>query len=191
MAGAFEDANGHVICDVMRLNNIPAIDDLDNLFAPDSDQGCAHPLRLILDPKQRVMHAAQPLDDSDTATELPITADADGKPYRSFWATATAPGRHQPYHSALVRIEPGSGIVARRDMFPGLPSEPCFVRRPDPRHAEDGWLLTIIHYPGRPAELWILEAETLKVIARLGIPIALPPGLHGCWANRRETFDGQ
>ena len=186
MAGAFEQPNGHVVCDVMRLDRIPAIDDLDNLFAPESSDGCAYPLRLILDPQRRRLHAAQPLDDSDTAAELPITAHADGSPYRTLWATATADGRHQPYHSALVRIEPGVGIVARRDMFPALPSEPCFVRRPDPRHAEDGWILTVCHRPGSTAELWILEAENLAVVARLGIPAALPPGLHGCWADRRD-----
>ncbi len=186
MAGAYEQPNGHVVCDAMRLDTIPAIDDLDHLFDPASSEGCAHPLRIILDPEGRVMHSAQSLDGSNTATELPIIAVANGDPYRSLWATATATNRRQPYHSALVRIEPGVGIVARRDMFPALPSEPCFVRKPDAKHAEDGWLLTVIHRPGAAAELWVLDAEQLDVIARLSIPVALPPSLHGCWANRGD-----
>jgi all-trans-8'-apo-beta-carotenal 15,15'-oxygenase len=186
MVGAFEEPSGRVICDIMRLDTIPAIDQLDELFAPNGQGGCAQPMRLILDPPKRMMHEVQRLDASHTATELPITAQSSGLPYRSFWATAASLGRRQPYHSALVRICPGQGIVARRDMFPALPSEPCFVRRPDCRHAEDGWILTVIHQPGRAAELWILDAETLSVICRLGLPVPLPPSLHGCWADRAE-----
>lgn len=184
-AGAFEDAHGHVVCDVMRLDGVPELDHLDTLFEPSSTSGCALPVRLVLDPRARVMISATQL--AETATELPVTAAANGLPYRSFWATASSLGRHQPYHSALVRIEPERGVVARRDMFPALPSEPCFVRSPDARHDEDGWLLTVIHRPGAAAELWILDAETLTIEARLGLPSPLPPGLHGCWANRPET----
>jgi len=185
LAGAFEQANGHVVCDLMLLDRVPDLDHLDELFEPGGDTGCALPVRLVLDPSTRVMVGATQLD--DTATELPITADADGRAYRSFWATAASPQRRQPYHSALVRIEPGRGVVARLEMFPALPSEPCFVRRPNARHPEDGWLLTICHHPGAASELWILDAETLAVEARLGIPTALPIGLHGCWAARAEA----
>jgi all-trans-8'-apo-beta-carotenal 15,15'-oxygenase len=185
-AGAFENAAGHVVCDVMRLDGIPELDHLDVLFEPSSTGGCAVPVRLVLDPRAREMVDAHQL--ADAATELPITAVSNGLPYRSFWSTATSPGRHQPYHSALVRIEPDRGVVARRDMFPALPSEPCFVRRPGARHVEDGWLLTVIHRPGAAAELWILDAETLSIEARLGLPIPLPPGLHGCWANRLDAL---
>lgn len=185
-AGAFEDAAGHVVCDVMRLDAIPELGHLDTLFEPSSAAGCALPARLVLDPRARKMIEVR--QTADTPTELPITARADGLPYRSFWATATSPGRRQPYHSAIVRIEPARGEVARRDMFPALPSEPCFVRSPDARDAEDGWLLTLVHQPGAPAELWILDAETLRTEARLLLPIALPPGLHGCWAGRVDTL---
>ncbi len=187
-AGAFENAEGYVVCDVMRLDKVPELDQLDALFEPSNTGGCALPVRLVLDPEARAIVDVRQL--AETPTELPITAGSNGLPYRSFWATATSPGRHQPYHSALVRIEPDRGVVARRDMFPALPSEPCFVRRPDARHDEDGWLLTVIHRPGAAAELWILDAETLTIEARLGLPIPLPPGLHGCWANRSETEPG-
>ncbi|MFN0246410.1 MAG: carotenoid oxygenase family protein [Kofleriaceae bacterium] len=183
-AGAFEDAAGRVVCDVMRLEKIPELDlaHLDALFEPSSTDGCAVPVRLILDPRSRVMVEARQL--ASVATELPITARSDGHPYRSFWATAASPGCQQPYHSSLVRIEPERGVVARCELFPAVPSEPGFVRRPDARHAEDGWLLTVVHRPGAAAELWILDAESLAIEARLGLPIPLPPGLHGCVADR-------
>jgi all-trans-8'-apo-beta-carotenal 15,15'-oxygenase len=187
-AGAFENTKGHVVCDVMRLDKIPELEHLDVLFEPSNSGGCALPLRLVLDPGARAIVDARQL--AGTPTELPITAASNGLPYRSFWATATSQGRHQPYHSALVRIEPDRGMVVRRDLFPALPSEPCFVRRPDARHDEDGWLLAVIHRPGAAAELWILDAETLSIEARLGLPIALPPGFHGCWANRPDTVTG-
>jgi all-trans-8'-apo-beta-carotenal 15,15'-oxygenase len=185
-AGAFEDSQGRVVCDIMLLDTIPAIDQLDSLFAPGGDGGCAQPLRLVLDTQKRVMYEARRLDDTMTATELPITAEPAGIPYRSFWATATSQGRRQPYHSALVRLQPNDGIVARCDVFPAMPSEPCFVRKPDAKHAEDGWILSVIHQPGSTAELWVLDAETLTVVCRLGLPVSLPPSLHGCWAYRHQ-----
>ncbi len=185
LAGAFEQPDGHVVCDIMQLDRVPDLERLEALFEPGGDGGCARPVRLVLDPKTRTMVGATQLDD-DTATELPVTADADGHVYRSFWATATSPHRRQPYHSALVRVEPGRGVVARCEMFPALPSEPCFVRRPGARHAEDGWLLTICHRLGATSELWILDAETLAIEASFGIPSALPIGLHGCWAGRAQ-----
>ena len=185
LAGAYEQPNGHVVCDLMQLEGVPDLDDLEDMFAPGSTGGGALPVRLVLDPEARVMVDAIELD--DTATEFPITAAADGRAYRSFWATAAAPHRRQPYHSALVRIEPGRGVVARRELFPALPSEPCFVPRPGARDAEDGWLLTICHRPGAASELWVLDAESLAIEARLGIPTALPLGLHGCWAARADA----
>lgn len=185
LAGAFEDEHGRVICDAMQLAGVPDLDHLDALFAPGGDGGCAVPIRLVLDPKLRRMVDSRQL--ADIATELPITAVANGVPYRSFWATAVPSDRRQPYYSSLVRVDTERGVAASCELFPALPSEPCFVRRPDASHVEHGWLLSVIHRPGSCAELWVFDAQTLQVEARLGLPARLPPGLHGCWASRATT----
>ncbi len=185
IAGAFEDDHGRIVCDALRLDGVPDLSDLDSLFGAGREGGLAEPLRLIIDPETRRVVQTHRL--GDVAAELPVTAVAAGQPYRSIWATAVVGGGRQPYHSSIIRFEPVIGEVARRDVFPAIPSEPCFVRHPEPRHAEDGWILTVIHHPGAAAELWVLDATTLDVVTRLGLPAALPPGFHGCWADRPDV----
>ena len=66
--------------------------------------------------------------------------------------------------------------------------EPIFVPRESTIDEDDGWILTIV-YDSKcdSSELIILDAKDLNLVASLGLPVRLPPGLHGSWST--QTLD--
>ena len=68
----------------------------------------------------------------------------------------------------------------------GFVSEPIMVPKEDSKHEDEGYLLTLIwNGSRRGSDLIILNSKTLEEIATYELPINIPHGLHGSWANEK------
>lgn len=66
----------------------------------------------------------------------------------------------------------------------GFVSEPVMVPRPGATAEDDGWVMVVVWNGARCAsDLVILRAGDLSEQAVLPLPLALPHGLHGSWAE--------
>ena len=105
----------------------------------------------------------------DLPVELP-TSIGEG-PERVVFATGAPPTRRQPYLSALVRHGPEG--VSMRDLTPDLPGEPMVC---------GDWLVVQVWMARTSStEVWVVDPNTLETVARLGVPVPVPPALHGAW----------
>jgi len=100
--------------------------------------------------------------------------------HRVLYATARTQLDGPPLLNGLVRLEPDSGEVVVRDLYPDLPGEPVFL--PGGPAEDEGWLASVVYRgaEGR-SELWLLDPKTLDTVARLALPHHLPPDFHGTW----------
>eukprot|EP00116_Pleurobrachia_bachei_P002594 sb/3462856/ len=65
-----------------------------------------------------------------------------------------------------------------------FPVEPVFVGRPGGRKEDDGVLMApVFNAITQDSELYIWDAESMKVIARLSSPIRIPWTNHGMWVD--------
>jgi all-trans-8'-apo-beta-carotenal 15,15'-oxygenase len=71
-----------------------------------------------------------------------------------------------------------------RDFAPDIVAPPLFVPRPGARREGDGWILTTVFVArSQRSELLVLDATTLRTVARAPLPHVLPPHFHGFWAR--------
>src|SRR5262249_50288027 len=86
-----------------------------------------------------------------------------------------------PRHTLIkIDVERRSAVVF--DRCPDLLGEPVFAPRPRAVDEDDGWILCRAHVPERgDNELLVLDARSMKLVARVRLPRGLPPGLHGSW----------
>ena len=64
------------------------------------------------------------------------------------------------------------------------PSEPLLVLRPGAGEEDDGVVLSVVLEPGKGESfLLVLDAKTLKEVARATVTGVLPFGLHGCFVD--------
>jgi all-trans-8'-apo-beta-carotenal 15,15'-oxygenase len=62
--------------------------------------------------------------------------------------------------------------------------EPIFVPRTGGEAEDDGWIMCIVYDSAVDrSQLVILDAKSMGVEAIIKLPFAMPPGLHGSWAN--------
>ena len=67
----------------------------------------------------------------------------------------------------------------------GFVSEPIFIPKPSLKKEDEGWVLCLIwNAEIKKTELIILDAEDMTLKCVLDIPIGIPHGLHGSWANK-------
>ncbi|MDB5603596.1 MAG: carotenoid cleavage dioxygenase [Bradyrhizobium sp.] len=62
--------------------------------------------------------------------------------------------------------------------------EALFVAKAGATHEDDGYLLELLMSDTK-AELLILDAKSMKELARLHLPQRVPFGVHSCWLNER------
>jgi carotenoid cleavage dioxygenase-like enzyme len=119
---------------------------------------------------------------NDTMIELP-RIDYDlvaGRPYRYVWGV----GRRAEggFLDCIVKIDVGTGETQtwwEEHCFPG---EPVFVAAPDRRGEGEGVLLSVVLDALRGHSfLLVLDAQTLKEVARAACPHLIPFGLHGAF----------
>jgi beta,beta-carotene 9',10'-dioxygenase len=124
-----------------------------------------------------------------TLAELPLELpridyeSRAGKPYRYVWGT----GQKTPgdFLDSIVKVDTASGN-ALTWFNPGLyPGEPVFVPSPSGKAEDDGVLLSVVLDIARDRSfLLVLEAASLKELARAEAPHAIPFHFHGNYFSR-------
>ncbi|XP_046674847.1 carotenoid isomerooxygenase-like [Homalodisca vitripennis] len=129
----------------------------------------------------------QPESFCDLGCEMPrFNYDYLGRPYRYFYAVSTDVELDNP--GTLIKVDTQTK-EHRTWSEPGVfPSEPIFVSSPDPKHEDDGVILSTLLW-GRGTEtqvgLLVLEAKTLQEIGRTVFQTqsAVPRTLHGWFTS--------
>jgi carotenoid cleavage dioxygenase len=60
--------------------------------------------------------------------------------------------------------------------------EALFIPKAEAKEEDDGYLVDLLMSDTK-AEFLILDAKTMKELARLHLPQRVPFGVHGCWLN--------
>ena len=86
---------------------------------------------------------------------------------------------------AIQKLDLSTGTAKTWSAAPrGFVSEPLMVRRPGAEREDDGWVMDLVWNGARAAsDLVILSADELAEVAVLELPLAVPHGLHGSWAE--------
>lgn len=139
--------------------------------------------RWTLDPLSGRVAAAR-LD--DRTVEFPRIDDTlAGRPYRYGYCTEVARRDGTDAFEALVRYDLVRDEARRWDPGPGRsPGEPVFVRDPEGRADDEGWVLTVVYDAGRDAsDLVVLDASGFggEPEAVVHLPARVPFGFHGSW----------
>ncbi len=139
--------------------------------------------RWRVDPVAKIM-TSTPLD--DLTVEFPRIDDAlAGRPYRYGYCTALRRVEGADTFTGLVRYDLVRDEARHWD--PGdaqAPSEPIFVRDPDGRADDEGWVLSVVYDPGRDAsDVVVLDASSFgkDPEAVIHLPARVPFGFHGSW----------
>jgi len=127
----------------------------------------------------------------DRYVELPRVDDTlAGREYRYGYCVEMS--RHDGTDSfdALIRYDLVRDLSARWDPGAGRsPGEPIFVRDPDGRSDDEGWVLSIVYDAGTDtSDLVILDASSFghEPEAVIHLPARVPFGFHGSWIPLAE-----
>jgi carotenoid cleavage dioxygenase len=171
---AFEDADGHVVIDVIRH---PKMFDRDRLGPND---GATRLDRWTFDLAAGVVKE-ETLD--DTYAELPrVDERLVGRPHRYGYAIAFGGPMH---HGGAVKYDLRAGTATHRSYGPDrFTDELVFVPRSPDAGEDDGWLLSYV-YDGATdrSDLVVLAADdfTGDPVATVHLPQRVPYGFHGNW----------
>ena len=183
---AFEDGADHVVVESIVYDDFPSI-------GPDVDfaqvdfeaipEGILHRCRLDLS-----RGTVQTERISERTCEFAmVNPDFQGSAARYAWmAVAERETGNDPLQ-AIQKLDLNTGESRVWSAAPrGFVSEPLMVRRPGGAAEDDGWVLDLVWNGARAAsDLVILDAQDLSEIAVLELPLAVPHGLHGSWAEQR------
>jgi carotenoid cleavage dioxygenase-like enzyme len=126
-------------------------------------------------------------DLDDRNVEFPRIDDTlAGRPYRYGYCTETARGAdHSEEWGGLVRYDLVRDEARHYEFGQGQdPGEPIFVRAPDGRSDDEGWVLVMVYDATRNAsDLHIIDASSFdgKPEAIVHLPVRVPFGFHGSW----------
>jgi beta,beta-carotene 9',10'-dioxygenase len=111
-----------------------------------------------------------------------------GKPYRYVWGTGVKmPG---DFLDQIVKIDGNTGCVVCWDEQGCYPGEPVFVPAPSRAAEDDGVLLSVVLDTGKDSSfLLVLDAATLKELARAEAPHAIPFHFHGNYLPNQAAGD--
>ncbi len=174
---AFDDGPG-VILDVCRYERT-----FDT--APGETIGSTLPTlqRWRVDPGA---HRVDVTDIDDRQVEFPRIDDAlAGRPYRFGYCVEAGRRDGADEFTGLVRYDLSRDEAVHRDFGPGTyPGEPIFVRAPDGRADDEGWVITVVYDAARDAsDVIILDASSMasRPEAVIHLPARVPFGFHGSW----------
>ena len=182
-ANGYEDPEGRVVLDGMRMDTLPPASAFQDLFAGrDVDLPPTFPTRYLIDLEKRTATRTRlGVSMADLPTIDPRHA---GRPYRHLWAIAGDHGAPDPFFHHVVHVEhAGAGTrETLRDFGEDLPGEPLFVPAPGATAEADGWVLTLVYrVREHRTDLHVLDPGTLATVCRLELPHHVPPGFHGTW----------
>ena len=184
-ANGYEDGEGRVVLDGMRMDTLPAASVLQDFFAGRAaDLPATHPTRFVVDPVKRTVTRTRL---SATFADLPtIDPRFAGRPYRHFWAIAGQRDAPDPFfhHVLHFDLDPRDARAETlRDFGEDLPGEPLFVPAPDATEEGAGWVITLVYrVREHRTDLYVLAPGSLETLCRLELPHHVPPGFHGTWA---------
>lgn len=185
-ANGFEDGE-RIVFDAYRMNSMPSAEDARKLMTGEPAH-FGHPVltRYVLDRRRGTVTEA-PL--SEVVGELPsINPAHSGREHRYIWSNGRAPGRHDPIFTAIARVDTVTGATTTTDLYPNMPGEALFVRRPGAQAEDDGWLLSLVYMSEtHHSELWVFDASDLSCVCRLALPHHVPPGFHGTFSEGAEV----
>jgi carotenoid cleavage dioxygenase len=105
-----------------------------------------------------------------------------GLEYRYGYAAAFAPGL--PVAEGFMKYDLQKDSAAYHHLHGGQGSEPVFVKDPDGRAEDDGWVLSYVYRPEEDrSEVVIIDSRAFDrpPIARIHLPVRVPAGFHGNW----------
>ena len=118
---------------------------------------------------------------SDTAVELPrINGRCTTRAHRYVWGVGVRSG----WYDDIVKVDTADGSTLSWHEPHQYPGEPVFVRRPGSTSEDDGVLLSVVLDAEREhSALLVLDASTLRPLARADVPHHIPHGIHGQFAR--------
>ena len=98
------------------------------------------------------------------------------------YAAAFAAGL--PVAEGFMKYDLDNNSSEFHDLKGGQGSEPVFVKDPNGRLEDDGWVLSYVHRPEEnKSEVVIVDSRSFdqEPIARIHLPVRVPAGFHGNW----------
>jgi carotenoid cleavage dioxygenase len=122
----------------------------------------------------------------DRSVEFPrVDGAVAGRPYRYGYCVENGRTDGVDTYDALIRYDRVRDESRRWDPGPGRsPGEPVFVRDPDGRSDDEGWLLSVVHDAASDrSDVVILDASSFRgePDAVVHLPARVPFGFHGSW----------
>ena len=180
---AYEDGD-HVVVDSIVYDDFPSIGPDDDFAQVDFDsvpEGILHRCRLDLS-----RESVQTERITERTCEFAmVNPSQQGRSARFAWmAVAEREIGNDPLQ-AIQKLDLSTGTAKTWSAAPrGFVSEPLMVRRPGAEREDDGWVMDLVWNGARAAsDLVILSADELAELAVLELPLAVPHGLHGSWAE--------
>jgi len=184
-ANGYEDAQGRVILDGMRMDSLPSAASIRALMSGEEVRiPPTVPTRFALDLRSGEV-IETPL--AETLADLPtIDPRRSGRSYRHFWSIAATPGQRTPFYHRVLHFTHAEGDSAAREIIrdfgEDLPGEPLFVPAGPNASEGDGFVLTLVYRAdAHRSDLYVLRADDLRTVCRLELPHHIPSGFHGTW----------
>jgi all-trans-8'-apo-beta-carotenal 15,15'-oxygenase len=123
--------------------------------------------------------------ESRTCEFAMVNPERQGLEARYCWMAVAERERGNDPLQAIKKLDLSTGAGRVWSAAPrGFVSEPLMVPRPGATAEDDGWVLCLVWNGARCAsDLVILDAASLAEVAVLELPLAVPHGLHGSWAQ--------
>ena len=178
----FVDPEGRIVVDVARYDDFQT-----NQFLQEVPSG--HPKtaalstlwRLRISPQTAAVEAAQQLD--SRSCEFPtVSPTVVGQPSHYTYLNARSDQcAITDLHDSLAYFDHQQETLKLSVLGEHFyPSEPIFA--PDPHHADQGWILSVVYDAQRHAsEVWIYEQTLSEPLCRVSLPSAIALGFHGTW----------
>ena len=180
-ANGYEDIDGTLVVDGLRMDRFPAGLSTDTMTHESPDQRAAGlPTRYRISP---ALGRVECETLSNYFVELPtIHPHYQGRPYRYTWGIAGDPHQKSSLLHGIGKIDTQQKTTQYLDLYPHLPGEPLFVPHPKGAAEDAGWLLTMLFDTEKKVnKLLIIEAADLRTVGELTLPQAQPIGFHSTW----------
>lgn len=189
-ANAFETPDGELVMDVLAYPDASIIDALRiEALQRDATELHANFVRLRIDRDRR---SARREALSDAPFEFPIVdyRRRSGRNYRFCWGADNVGREREDWRGQILKVDTHHGDVQNFTREGWNLGEPIFV----PRHAsdfspeaEDDGLLLVVASDlwADAAELLVLDARSLDLLARAEVGDGIPIGFHGKFFSRR------
>jgi len=183
----YVDANGHIICDLVRYPDFGTNEFLREVASGETYTEAIGTLwQLVIDPNAGKLISSDRL--SDRSCEFPLVESSQvGQEWRYTYLAVHKPNAvlSRELVGTIGRFDRHTNTLTTADLAHHLyPTEPIHVV--DKFDASKGWIVTVI-YDGKQhqSEVWIFDCDRLdeSPVCRLRLPSVVPMGFHGTWKD--------